>query len=223
MAVIDCVMLSPLAFSDPALQDVTLLAGLSADERKAVGSRVSEILREAQEILRVREIPSTEEMLRLVLESMIAEARVLLMEKHRAEAEKRHAEIQAMSEQRLPMTLISTDRDWKPLRVRPGDVVPVITRPQWHAFRVEEIEIHGDPSRWLVRDIKVGNQSQILRQGSLDPNPIPGERFRKGGIMSEIRLATCQTAMDLALMVEYVGPDAEGEVFGATLVGVAAT
>ena len=41
--------------------------------------------------------------------------------------------------------------------------------------------------------------------------------------MSELRLATCQTAMDFTLDVEYVGPVAEGEVFEATLLGLAAT
>jgi hypothetical protein len=148
-----------------------------------------------------------------VMELYATSAREIVVEKERAEA--------AARVDRLPMKMTSLDREWRPLRIKPGGVTPVTVRPQWYAYRVEEIEIDGDPSRWRVHDVKVGNMSQFVSRTS--PHPVPGERFRKGGIMSELRLATCQTAMDFTLDVEYVGPLAEGEVFEATLVGVAAT
>jgi hypothetical protein len=100
-------------------------------------------------------------------------------------------------------------------RIKPGQVFSVFGRPQLCAYRVKEIEIDGDPSRWRVHDIKVGNRPQGQQAFR---HPIPGERFRKGGIMSDLRLEACQTTMDFVMEVEYVGPLAEGEVFEATLV-----
>ena len=116
---------------------------------------------------------------------------------------------------RVPMTMRSTSGEYKPLRVRRGENAQVTGRPQWLAYRVEEIEISGDPSRWIVHDIIVGNMSQLARNRA----PIPGERFCKGGIMSDLCLTTCQIA---TLTVEYIGPDPDGEVFEATLVGTGA-
>ena len=71
---------------------------------------------------------------------------------------------------------------------------------------------------WRVHNIKVDNESQCAESFR---HSIPGKRFRKGGIMSDLRLATCQPAMNFVMEVEYVGALAEGEVFEAALVGTA--
>ena len=69
----------------------------------------------------------------------------------------------------------------------------------------------------MVHDIKVGNRSQFASKRG----PAAGTEFGPGGICEHLRLKTCQTAMDLSIIVEYVGPEADGEVFEATLVGTA--
>ncbi len=189
--------------------------------RKVAFQRTADVLRELDKIRRTLELPL--ESFGQILEVYTSSAREVVLEKAQAvleaEREKERAENEKRSI-RAPMTLMSSDREYKPLRIKPGEVFSVIGRPQFCAYRVEEIEIDGDPSRWRVHDIKVGNMPQAQQQLR---HPIPGERFRKGGIMSELRLATCQTAMEFVLAVEYVGPLPEGEVFEATLVGTAVT
>lgn len=182
------------------------------ETRQAALKHTEDTLTKLVEICRSLDLPLTA--LPRVMELYASAACEVVAEKQRAEA--------AARADRLPTKMTSLDREWKPLRIKPGVVTPVTLRPQWRAYRVEEIEIDGDPSRWRVHDIKIGNVSQFT-QFTNKSHPVPGERFRKGGIMSELRLNTCQTAMDFTLDVEYVGPLAEGEVFEATLVGVAAT
>lgn len=114
---------------------------------------------------------------------------------------------------------MSSDHEYKPIRIKPGEVFSVIGRSQFSIYHVEEIEIDGDSSRWHVHDIKVGNWS-LSQQAFL--HPIPGERFCKNGIMSDLRLPPCQKAMNFVMEIEYVGPLDEGEVFEARLVGTAA-
>jgi hypothetical protein len=104
-------------------------------------------------------------------------------------------------------------------RIKPGEVALVVDRPKSCPFRADKIEIDGDPSRWRVHDIKVGNRSQGV-ENTFQP-PIPGERFCKGGITRELRIEPCQTAMDFVIAVEYVGSLAEGEVFVADVSGIA--
>lgn len=186
-----------------------VVLALDDEMRAAALRRTQDTLRELVRICRDLDLPATA--LPQVVEIYAASAREVVVEKERAEA--------AARSHRLPMEMRSLGNDLRPVRIRPGEVYGVTVRPQWLAYRVEEIEIDGDSSRWRVHGIRVGNQSQLAGVVA----PIPGERFRKGGIMSELRLDTCQTAMDFTLEVEYVGSLAEGEVFEATLVGLAAT
>lgn len=202
---------SPLfpSSSIPLFPSLSIPSILDAETRQVVLKRTADVLRELDGIRRSLELPP--EMFSYVLEMYALSAREAVLEKERAE--------HAKNVRRTPMTLMSSDREYQPLRIKPGKVFSVIGRPQHLAYRVEEIEIDGDPSRWCVHSIQVGNVPQGAQSFR---HPIPGERFRKGGIMSDLRLDTCQTAMDFVMEVEYVGPLAEGEVFGATLVGTAA-
>ena len=100
-------------------------------------------------------------------------------------------------------------------RCPPGRIVEVFEAPQWGGFRAEEIEIHGHPELWLVHEISVGNRHQALGSRT----PLKGEGFRKGGIMSAIKLDLCQAAMHFAMTIEYIGSNPEGEPFEATAVG----
>jgi hypothetical protein len=121
---------------------------------------------------------------------------------------------------RMPMKIGSCDELGRPIKVVPKAMAKIITRPQWCAYRVEDIEIQGDRSRWLVHDIEVGNHSQIL--GRRTRGPIKGTELGPDGMLRQMRLETCQTAMDFTLTVEYVGPEPDGEAFDATAIGTAA-
>ena len=145
----------------------------------------------------------------LVIDAYAQAARGLLFE----EQQKKMAE----RTKRLPLPVLSCDREGAPMKVKPGKPFQVAARPQYSDFRVEDISIHGDRSRWLVHDLRVGGRSQFMQQGG----PIPGQEFGPGGVCASLRLATCQTAMDFVMIVEYLGPETDGEVFEATAVGLA--
>ena len=87
----------------------------------------------------------------------------------------------------------------------------IVARPD-EPFLTRKIVICGEPSRWIVEDILVGNRSQLANKGE-----IPGEAFALPG--DDLRLDTVQTAMDFKLCVRYVGPVAGGEPFSAYAIG----
>lgn len=94
----------------------------------------------------------------------------------------------------------------------------ITSRPQTGAFRPERIVVGGNPSHWIISDIKVGNQSQLAQSGD-----IPGEMFAFDAKDSGLRFGVVQTAMDFVIIATYVGPKEGGEpfvcgVFGTTLV-----
>ena len=165
------------------------------------------MLRKIDEVRRQLELPVDQ--LPIVIESYGKAVLALIAEEERKKFAERTT--------RRPITLRSETRDYKPMKIKPGGTHVVIVRPQTLAFRPEDLAIHGDRSRWVVHDIKIGNRSQFAgKQG-----PAPGTEFGPGGICEHLRLETCQTAMDLALVVEYVGPEPDGEVFEGTIVGTA--
>lgn len=164
-------------------------------------------LRELDEIRKHLELPV--EQLPMVREIYDQQAVFYALEDARATAEARMC--------RVPLTITSKNDLYQPIKVPPGRTAIVTTRPQWQAFRVEDIEIHGDRSRWKIHEIKVGNRSQLVNHDV----PASGTAFGPGGVLEKLRLETCQVGMDLSLMVEYVGPEPEGEVFEATLAGLA--
>jgi hypothetical protein len=115
---------------------------------------------------------------------------------------------------RLPLPVLSTDKLGKPHRIKPGEVFEVISRPQVHAFRPEEMEINVAPEDWEILDLRVGNRSQAARQGTL-----LGKHFAHGGICTRLALETVQTAMDFTIVARYIGSNKDGAVFDATVVG----
>jgi hypothetical protein len=202
----------------PFPQDLPILDEAT---REIAFKRTEHLLRELDKIRRTLEWPP--ESIAQVIEVYTSSARAVALEATHAAFKAEQAAKNAACMPRLPMQMRSLGTDRRPVCIRPGEIYEVVVRPQGGAYRVEEIEIDGDPSRWRVHEIKVGNESQLedrwVDSSKRSHSPIPGERFRKGGIMSDLRLRTCQTAMDFVLFVEYVGPVADGEVFEATLVG----
>lgn len=176
--------------------------------REKALQRTAAVLRKIDEVRRNLELPV--EQLPIVIETYGKVVSALIAEAAREEMAKRTS--------RMPMTMQSESRDYQPMKIARGKQVEVIIRPQTLAFRPEDIAIHGDRSRWVVHDIVVGTRSQFANKRG----PAPGAEFGPGGILEHLRLETVQTAMDFKLVVEYVGPEADGEIFEATVVGIGA-
>jgi hypothetical protein len=186
------------------------IADVSDDVRDKALKRTREMLAKIDEVRRGLELPVDQ--LPVVIDVFGKVVSALMAETQREDLAKRT--------QRLPITMRSEDKYSQPVKIKPGKDIDgryfnVVARPQIIAFRPEDIAIHGDRSRWVVHDIVVGNRSQFAAKRG----PAPGTEFGPGGILEHLRLETLQTAMDFTLMIEYVGPEADGEVFEATVVG----
>jgi len=121
---------------------------------------------------------------------------------------------------RIPLSITSHDGKWPrgAVKIKPGQVARVVARPLVCAFRIEEIEIVSSPMHWIVRDVRVGNRTQAANH--LDG--MPGRMFVPGGTCYRFVTETIQTAMEFEMLVEYVGPEPDGEVFEAIAMGLAA-
>lgn len=179
---------------------------ISDDLREKALKRTAALLGELNKIRCTLELPVDQ--LPIVIETYGNAIAALVAEAEREDLAKRT--------KRVPLMMRSENRDYQPMKILQTQMATVIVRPQTLAFRPEDIAIHGDRSRWRIHDIKVGCRSQTV--GSLHL-PFPGTEFGPGGVCASLRLETLQTAMDFALLVEYVGPEADGEVFEATVVG----
>lgn len=183
------------------------IADVSEELRERALKRTTEMLRELVKVRRTLELPV--EQLPIVIEMYGIAVIALIAEHEREEIAKRTT--------RHPLTMRSENRDYQPMKVVPGKITDVIARPQFLTYRPEDFAIHGDRTRWIVHDIRIGNVSQFAAKRG----PAAGTEFGPGGILEHLRLETLGTAMDLVLVVEYVGPDPEGEIFEATVVGTA--
>jgi hypothetical protein len=193
--------MSPVAILGPNVADIP------EEMREKALKRTAEMLRKIDEVRRSLELPVDH--LPIVIETYGKIVHALIAETDREEL--------AKHTKRLPITMKSENRDYTPMKIKRGDTVEVIVRPQVLTFRLEDVAIHGDRAHWLVHDIKIGNRSQFAAKRG----PAPGNEFGPGGVLEHMRLDTAQTAMDINFVVEYVGPDPDGAVFEATLVGTA--
>lgn len=183
------------------------IVDIPVEMRDRALKQTAEVLRKIDEVRKQLELPV--EQLPVVLEIYGKVVMALFAEEERKKMAERTL--------RLPMTMRSEDRDYTPMKIKSGDPVDVVVRPQVIAFRPENLTIQGEPSRWLVHDIWVGNKSQFAAKHG----PTRGTDFGPGGVLENLKLETCQTAMDFKLVVQYVGPEPDGEVFEAAIVGLA--
>jgi len=125
-------------------------------------------------------------------------------------------------------------------RICPGQTAEITARPQRVAFRPERFFVsdgfadYNGPwwkrlwpwykapqlngaSDWIIHDIKIGNRSQFSQAGA-----IPADMFRSTAVDSFISFETAQTAMDIKIIVEYVGACPTGQYFYASMIGTAA-
>jgi hypothetical protein len=134
---------------------------VSEEMREKAFKRTTEMMRKFDEIRRSLELPV--EHLPIVIETYGKVVLALIAEAEREDL--------AAHTQRLPITMRSDNRDYLPMKLKTGDKVEVIVRPQYIAFRPEDFAIHGDRSRWVVHDIKIGGRSQFVgkQQSTLWP------------------------------------------------------
>jgi hypothetical protein len=150
-----------------------------------------------------------------------------------------------LAESEIPKPESRTSRQVLPLstgssRITPGQSAQITARPQFCAFRPERLFV-SDASTpyngswwkrlwpwykapqakgaadWIINDIRIGNRSQFAQSGD-----IPADMFRSSSIDSFVSFETAQIAMDVVLVVTYVGANPEGEVFYASMIGTAA-
>lgn len=99
------------------------------------------------------------------------------------------------------------------VKVKRGQSAQITSRPQSLAYRVDFMMIEN-ASHWLVNDIKVGNRSQLAQAGD-----VPGACFAAGSKGTDVLFDTLQVAMDFVLVVTYVGPKKDGEIFQCSIMG----
>ena len=126
------------------------------------------------------------------------------------------------------------------VRVKPGSSAQITARPQRCEFRPERFFVSDSCSEykapwwkrlwpwykapfakgasdWIINDIRVGARSQFCQAGD-----IPADMFRSSAIDSFVTFETAQIAMDVVVVVTYVGPNPEGECFYAAMIGTTA-
>ncbi len=106
--------------------------------------------------------------------------------------------------------------------ILPTQSAQITARPQRVAFRPERVFISaagtsGGAADWIVNDIKIGNRSQFSQSGD-----VPGDMFASTAIDGFVSFETAQTAMDVVMVVTYIGTNESGAAFYASIVGTAA-
>ena len=183
--------------------------GIDDEARATALARTSDLARKIKAIttaaeLPVEAIPSLFEVYARNVDQVVAERRALKILNHH------------------PMEISSGGT-----KILPGQRAQICARSQCAMYRVDDIEISEHAERWIVCDIIIGSRSQKACCG----NGIAGKHFARDevvngaqlrALMRDLRLEVLHGAMDLALVVEYQGPAADGEVFTAQAIGTAA-
>ena len=94
--------------------------------------------------------------------------------------------------------------------ILPTQSAQITARPQRVAFRPERVFISaagtsGGAADWVVNDIKIGNRSQFSQSGD-----VPGDMFATNAIDGFVSFETAQTAMDVVMVVTYIGLNESG-------------
>ena len=129
----------------------------------------------------------------------------------------------ALVDARLPDR---ADREILPMStgvpILPTQSAQITGRPQRLAFVpcrfvISNAGTSGGAADWIVNDIKIGNRSQFSQSGD-----VPGDMFATNAIDTFVRFETAQTAMDVVVVVTYIGLNESGVPFFGAMVGTAA-
>ena len=106
--------------------------------------------------------------------------------------------------------------------ILPTQSAQITGRPQVLVFKIGRFVISnagtaGGAADWIVNDIKIGNQSQFVQSGD-----VPGDLFATNAIDTFVRFESAQTAMDVVVVVTYIGLNESGAPFFGAMVGTAA-
>ncbi len=104
----------------------------------------------------------------------------------------------------------------------PTQSAQITGRPQRVAMVMQRYVISnagtsGGAADWIVNDIKIGNRSQFAQSGD-----VPGDMFATNAIDTFVRFETAQTAMDVVVVVTYIGLNESGVPFFSAFVGTSA-
>ncbi len=106
--------------------------------------------------------------------------------------------------------------------ILPTQSAQITGRPQTLVFKIGRFLISnagtaGGAADWIVNDIKIGNRSQFVQSGD-----VPGDLFATNAIDTFVRFESAQTAMDVVVVVTYIGLNESGCPFFGAMVGTAA-
>jgi hypothetical protein len=106
--------------------------------------------------------------------------------------------------------------------ILPTQQAQITGRPQAVAYCVTRFIIGnggtaGGAADWIVNDLKIGNQSQFVQSGD-----VPGDSFAVNAIDAFVSFQTAQTAMDVVVVITYIGMNESGVPFYSTMLGTAA-
>jgi hypothetical protein len=106
--------------------------------------------------------------------------------------------------------------------ILPTQSAQITGRPQCLVFKIGRFVISnagtaGGSADWIVNDLKIGNVSQFVQSGD-----VPGDMFATNAIDTFVRFAPAQTAMDVVVVVTYIGLNESGCPFFGAMVGTAA-
>jgi len=106
--------------------------------------------------------------------------------------------------------------------ILPTQSAQITGRPQTLVFKIGRFVISnggtaGGAADWIVNDIKIGNRSQFVQSGD-----VPGDMFATNAIDTFVRFEAAQTAMDVVVVVTYIGLNESGCPFFGAMVGTAA-
>jgi hypothetical protein len=106
--------------------------------------------------------------------------------------------------------------------ILPTQSAQITGRPQTLVFKIGRFVISnagtaGGAADWIVNDVKIGNVSQFVQSGD-----VPGDMFATNAIDTFVRFAPAQTAMDVVVVVTYIGLNESGCPFFGAMVGTAA-
>lgn len=106
-------------------------------------------------------------------------------------------------------------------QVKPGQTCSIKGRPQTeHGFWPDQLNISnagtpGGAADWIVNDIKIAGRSQFCQSGD-----IPGDIFKTDAISSFVRFNAVRAAMDVDLIVTYIGKNENGCPFFGAITGM---
>jgi hypothetical protein len=103
--------------------------------------------------------------------------------------------------------------------ILPTQSAQITGRPQTLVFKIGRFVISnagtsGGAADWIVNDIKIGNRSQFVQSGD-----VPGDLFATNAIDTFVRFEAAQTAMDVVVVVTYIGLNESGAPFFGAMVG----